>query len=111
MPSDDLIPAGRPYGARQQLESQMEVAGLPTSSEGVQTGREPLSPADGGRPPAVPAARPAAPTSDDPLEVLNPAASLFAPPTERDVFAAVAERATNPFMRLIAVRLQQEADR
>lgn len=57
--SQDLVPTGREYGARQQTVQQMRAAGLPLSSEGG----GPKPPGAGG---AELAPRPAAPPAPGP---------------------------------------------
>ena len=102
---ENVVPRGLPYGEGKEAERQQRQAGLPTSRQGLpDPGPTPPSLDGAPRPKASPV-RPSAPRSDDPLMMLNPAVPIATQPTPEQQFQLIAERANNPMMRLLALKL------
>ena len=105
--AEPLKPRGLPYGENAPAADRMREAGLSTSGPTSAPGPN-VAPAAPAEPARVPADRPGAPVSDDPLMVLQPSTPLTAPLGPREQLRAIAERSQNPLMRLIAERLAED---
>lgn len=103
--AEDLAPRGLPYGENDDALAAQRAAGLSTSSKHAAPARPTLTPAPSGQG-RQPAARADAPMSDDPLQVLNPVSPLTVAPTPDQRLEAIVERAANPMMQMIAMRLR-----
>lgn len=101
--SEDLVPTGLPHGERKNIEAGMQHAGmsLGSSSGGSGAGVLPQTPVG----PSGRSTNAAAPT--DPLQTLD--ASMFsavaAPATFEQRIQSIAEKTTNPMLRLAAGRI------
>jgi hypothetical protein len=104
-----LTPKGLPYGENQAAAGRQRQAGLPMSVGAAASSQ----PAAAAAPPAPSPIRPGSShhSTADPLLALNPAAPVAMAPSPSQQFQLIAERSTNPLIRLIALRLADDNPR